>query len=284
MDTNGHLDWLSVTFSRDVDVTDLLPPSLAGYGFGQPNPGTLGYRIMVRNELGATLLLEGTERMGQHLILPASTLDEIRERQVSDQSLLRHLRAKEGRLSRLDVAVDILGSSLTRDTLVTAYEKGECKTLARAAIVIKDLHTPEGTFYIGKRSSDRFFRAYDKGAQLGISEAWLRLELECKRVVSRALGETMVNNDNTRAVINKAISQFADFPTVPDYGLALADRNATIPPIPRKMTNTMRWLIEQVAPAAARYDLEHPGDNVQTTFIAIWNMRKRELTGDDGSE
>jgi len=271
------VDWLAVTFPQSTHPLDLFPPALGGYPLKDAGQGALGYRVMLRNELGSVVLTEGTANMGLHVIMSGSVLEDVRLLGVTDRDLCHNVGVHKGRISRLDVAVDVLDTSLTRDDLVEQYSVGNVRTKARAAMVLKDLNTPEGTFYIGKRSSMRFFRAYDKGAQVHSEETWLRLELETKKLVAQAVGMTIAKEKNTRAVINRAIVTYVDFPTLPTFSEALAEQDATIPRVPRKMTNTLRWLIEQVVPAAARYDLMHPEQEVQKIVALAWEQEKRRL-------
>jgi phage replication initiation protein len=99
------------------------------------------------------------------------------------------------RLSRVDLAVDYYDGITTHDDFSLAYHAGEfvrqkrhknCKDMYPAYQIYGCVHTQRGldagiTHAIGSRTSDLYFRLYDKGRQLGDSKSpWQRAELEMK--------------------------------------------------------------------------------------------------------
>lgn len=280
MHTTGQLDWIAVTFQQARNIAQVLPRVIARLPFTETGPGPHGYAKMWKNGIGVVLLTDGKPEMGMHAIMTGETLSQIRELGVADRALCASIVAAQGKASRLDVAVDVYDGELTFDRLVWEYQNGRIKSPARAATVVKNLDTPEGTLYVGRRASNRLLRAYNKGAQVKDERAWLRLELECKKMVARAMVGAVAENDDTRAVINTAIRKFAEFPSVPEYQEALAQGNAKIPAVPRKMTNTYVWLMEVCAPALARYELDNPQDGVFDAFLTCYadaRQRQREI-------
>jgi hypothetical protein len=223
---------------------------------------------MSTNALGAIILSDGAPQMGIHTILTGETLEEIRALGVSDRDLALNAQEYAGRASRVDVALDIWEGTLKPNDLVREYVEGHCTTPARSAMSITDLIGSEDTMYVGKGGSNRLFRAYDKGAQVQSETAWIRLELECRKLVARNVLDTLADIPDTRAVVNAAIRTFVDFPRLPEYQTVLSGSNVLLPRVPRRMTNTYRWLMDVCAPALARYELEHPDDDVLHAFLA----------------
>ncbi len=94
--------------------------------------------------------------------------------------LIEFAEAREGRLTRLDVALDT--ERVTVDAARAAWEAGEFAGAGRrpTARLIDDLGCKSGrTLYVGKRGNDRFLRVYEKGLQLGqAASRWVRVEVE----------------------------------------------------------------------------------------------------------
>ncbi len=202
------------------------------------------------------------ERQGQFLVLSGDTLGVLRASGLPDREIIAHVLSAGGKPARVDVAIDLFASSITPADMATAYDQKRLKTPARRGIRTYGINDPDDTFYLGSGQSERFFRAYDKGAQLGIKdgEAWLRLELECKRLRARGLAHVLASADNTRQVINRAIGDYVQMPDNDEFSQALSDQSGSLPEQGRKLPNTLRWLIEQVDPAIARYETEHRSD------------------------
>jgi len=92
----------------------------------------------------------------------------------------------------------------------------------------------------------------------------------------------IAQHDNTRCVINAAIGGFVSMPDNPELTDALSDNNADIPPEPRQIHSTFRWLMEQVAPAMARYQQEHPEGDVLAALEAVYRAELgRRATTDE---
>jgi hypothetical protein len=271
MRTHAHLDWMAVTYPANTPIDGAVPAEVRVAPFDKIGPALYGYSVSMRNDNGALILSDGTAAQGVHVILPSDALLAARAEGLVDRELCRFVIDGGGRASRLDMAVDILDSRLSVAMLRKAYIGGKAETDARTGSEVANLLTPEDTLYIGSRSSYRFFRAYNKGAQVKHETPWLRLELECKRMVAAGMTEAMADSADPRQTINAAIRAYIDFPTLKTYQKALADCDAILPNIPRKMTATYRWLLEQVAPCLARYQFQHPDDQVDQAFVTAWH-------------
>lgn len=272
--STGHLDWFSVTYPRTVSPNEVLPSQISST-FKQEGHGFYGYEELWRNEHGVQVMAGGTEAMGIHMTVPARTLEEFRLAGLTDRMLMRHAIRYEGRATRVDLALNLWDGQTSVGDFAEAYRSGQLKTPGRAANHVKAINEPDETFYIGKRSSQRFLRVYNKAAEMGMvnGEAWLRLELECKKLQARAMAGTVAQYEDTRQVVNAALSSFVDWPANDEITQALASQDIELPVIGRKMTDTQRWLFEQVAPALARYETENPSLNT----LKLFDERVREF-------
>ena len=105
------------------------------------------------------------------------------------QDGLQALQAWEPR--RVDIALDTFGRECTHEKVLQAHRDGGFTTRGRPPALSQIIHedpTVGRTIYIGKRTSEKFVRAYEKGLQLAAgpvidgvpAEDWYRVELECK--------------------------------------------------------------------------------------------------------
>lgn len=125
------------------------------------------------------------------------------EKYINDQSCERlrsALLAHDGRISRCDLALDLMNGQRTVDDVENAYYDGlfsgngrppKCVRVEEKTRTKKGLpcRTAGDTLYVGSRQGGKYFRAYEKGKQLGDQDSkWLRLEVEYntnnKRVIS----------------------------------------------------------------------------------------------------
>lgn len=96
---------------------------------------------------------------------------------VDADSILAIMRDKAWRVTRLDIAFDMVGEAELWE-MVYVKAKAFCDKKNRKVqeIVAKTGHT----IYIGSRESERMVRIYDKGAQQKVDYLWTRLEMEYK--------------------------------------------------------------------------------------------------------
>lgn len=270
MNFQKHLDWISVTFPADKRPSDVFPLLEWGYA----GEGVHGYRSKYIDAVtGAVCFADGhTQDMGTHIQLSGSVLSELRESMgATDQALMAYISSQNGRCSRVDLALNIRGGKLTPATFYRAFTAGKIKSSARKASYIKGYKSGVTgmTFYAGNRQSDRFFRAYDKNAEQKQQnpEAWLRLELELKRLW--ALGaQGAVKEHGVTAVVNAQFEDFLQFDN-DEYKAAISGESAPIQEFGRQQNNTERWLMEQVSVSLARVSVSRTG------FLAEFMARVR---------
>jgi DNA relaxase NicK len=219
-------------------------------------------------------MLDGSQSMGVHLTLSGVALAALREAGLTDRALCQYAVDNNGKLARLDTAINIHGGKLTINDIEQAYRLKRAKTRASHGLRFTGLMTANDGLTLGSRTSDRYFRAYDKRAETGtVGDTWVRFELETKHKPAQNIALAVASQENTRAVINKSIKTYLDLPDLPEYVQALADDDATIERVPHKLSATLTWLIEQVVPAMDNYELEHP--NVDTLAIVVSALSQR---------
>lgn len=278
MSTNGHLDWISVTFPRDFSLAALSPE--AGE-FTRVGPGRYGYASLLVSPSGAQALADGTEVQGVHVILPGQTLEDMRSRGYSERALCEAIERHGGLTSRLDLALDMVSEPLSVSDFADAYEAGEFHTPAKSATRTQEVGGQGDTFYLGSRSSDRMLRIYNKAAQMGLTDgtAWLRLELECKKLRARALLGAVSRQSYTRAVVNAAIRDFLEWPN-DKYIAAVTAPDVDMPELTRKLPAFLNWLSTQVVPAAAKFQVMNPDQDVLAMFetMLVLELQRRYPT------
>jgi hypothetical protein len=128
-----------------------------------------------------------TTRRTNYCIYVALGHESIRDNEHG-RDIIRQATALGGKITRLDFSVDLCNDF----DFITYYRCLCCRhrhQTMQDKIGLPQLYTsPAGdTVYVGKRSSARFFRVYDKTAEirakkkLDIGFALTRYELECKR-------------------------------------------------------------------------------------------------------
>src|SRR6266567_4458855 len=171
-----------------------------------------------------------------------------------DTALVKLLADRHGYASRIDLTIDIHEGQLTPRKVYSALKKGALHVRADTYRFIegKKGDVQGDTLYIGAPKSDRQFRCYNKAAELGIvnGTAWLRLELELRRLRSNAAFQSAAHN-GVPATVNGHFGDFIDFQH-PEYVQAIAGEGVPPVDIPRRQSNRQRWLLGQVAQALAK--------------------------------
>ncbi len=162
----------------------------------------------------------------------------------SAERLLKHVRAQNSRVTRLDLAVDIMAG----DPLDVWFASGrqEVQTrLRKRSMLTSDTGT---TVYLGSRSSGRFVRVYDKAGQVGVPGPWVRVELELKG--DDADGTARYIFQEGVHVIPGTIRAVVDCPALPWWRAAF-EPHAAVWGAPKQTARPDRaaWISKQVVPA-----------------------------------
>lgn len=102
---------------------------------------------------------------------------------IEDWQAVKHLiQSLEGKVTRLDLAVDFLNGEYTVDDAVEFYKAGRFTSSGRAPCTSQAgdwLNQKERTLYIGKAKNGKVCRVYEKGHQLGnLNSDWTRYEVQ----------------------------------------------------------------------------------------------------------
>jgi len=271
MHTSGHLDWLEMTYPFGTSPDDTLPRELLQSTLKFAGKGSHGYQARLTNDQGVSVMLDGSSAQGVHVTLPGGVLWNLRELGATDKSLCEYVTANSGKISRLDTAVNIHAGDMTIGDLELAYRLCKARTKAHHGLRISGVHIANDGLTVGSRVSERYFRAYDKRAESGApGPRWIRLELEAKGNQAKNIASAIARSESARTVINKSIKMYVDFPTLDEYVAALADNDAAIDPVPRKLPAYLSWLMEQVAPSMAKYEREHPGVDTRAIINGVF--------------
>jgi len=181
----------------------------------------------------------------------------------------RQLAADRVRPTRVDLAVTVLHDEPQKSILELLPE---LKPEEHKLSAIIPLCAEGGTLYIGHRGSDAFGRLYDKGAQLGEQippRILWRYEVEYKRKLAEQAAAVFWSNrydqSDTRDFVVANVERFFREHEVPvpftsqDVDKASLVRYATRIEDDHR---TLKWLSEQVQPAALRLSLNGHHDAV----------------------
>lgn len=269
MDIKFTYDWISATGTKE---------NLFGFGnvfdigaeVGKRDADARhGYNRSQRYETGVvTMWHEHEDRMGMHVVISGSALRALTERGYPPDMVLRELKRLGCRVSRVDLAIDCFGSSLTSVNFGKEFRlpyKGKGRTPK-----ITPVGTPEDgwTIYVGSRSSDKFLRIYDKAKEQGdFKSDYVRIELECKGAMAHWLGETLPNQTTLEnyELASSIIKSMVNFSS-PAWSQALASSTVSFSAPKPSERDTFKWLIQSCAPALARVCEENPSRDILGEF------------------
>lgn len=271
--TSVTIDWISYTLPVGQGITwaleaPLLYPYLCDQAIGRhltwkPEIPLHGYtdRFVAVDIPGVSVMFSpAREDMGIHVVMSGSAL-----RRISGEEALQYAAYANGRITRLDVALDV-GVSFDFRGLYDACRAGLLDTKARKCSVIdSDSGT---TVYIGSRASESMLRVYDKAAEANLPSALTRLELEIKGQKANAVAQYLIKHG--LANIPAIIRAFCDWPTdkkwqqifesVPKLGLSK----------PEKTTDREKWIREQLRSALTRAMREDSPEVKELVALLYW--------------
>lgn len=261
-DSAVTIDWLSYTLPWNSPRIKRLTPEVSIEMIAERASGMIerwyaeramhGYRwqvVSVEKPGLRVMVSPRNHEMGVHVQFAGSALTG---ENVVDR--LAYALDSGGSVTRLDIAVDV-AQAWDIPALYELARDGGARTRTKKFSLITS--TEGTTFYAGSRTSQKYLRIYDKGAQLKTSRPWTRIELECKGDFAKGISN-LVRSDGL-VQIPAIIRGFLDFETVPVWNDTMQSQIERVS-LPRveKQSNTRGWLLEQVAPALAKYAEENP--------------------------
>ena len=213
-----------------------------------------GYALAWREPVNGVVVQFHPERedMGINVIFTGKALSSYSWREA-----LHAIMAYQGRVTRIDVSVDVHNPLFSADQLYRDFEAGLCETRAQTARLVES--TSGTTFYVGARSSEKFLRIYDKGGEQGEAqgEHW-RIELECKGSTAQFVAEVAL--DGLESVPVGIIQGYFNDPQNDAWMQAMGNAmNAIAVPSDKRRTDTEAWLMGLVAQTMAKVEKVRPG-------------------------
>jgi hypothetical protein len=179
--------------------------------------------------------------------------------------------------TRIDIAADLHNSEINIPYLYQLWGKGECRTKARTATLLRSMGETSGvTLYIGSRSSEAFLRIYDKAVETGTVGDWIRVECEYKGSKAQEIVNVLASSENWEIEIVSRLLGQADFPTYSNWMKALAEHPIETPRAKDTTANTLKWLIKIVAPTLARH-VALGKDTWLVWFMDEYRMRLKQF-------
>jgi phage replication initiation protein len=186
------VDWLNVTFPApalsQVGLIELLGRMMGRPVFGVPGRGLIGFQESLtlwakhgseKSAIGS-IAWGGDGQKGRWLL----QLTGVGCQLVRDWDGLRDLlESLDGKLTRVDLAVDFRDGEHTVDEAVQVYQDGGFQLSGRPPSTRIDGDWLGGkagrTFYVGSATNGKMLRVYEKGKQLGDqSSDWTRFEVQ----------------------------------------------------------------------------------------------------------
>lgn len=210
------LDWLEYTVPDGVPAANAVP-FLASDSWTHVPSGGNGYsRSLVYGSI--RILYGGQAGMGAHVVMSSKALGEVVEEcgVASGGELLDIVAVVGGRVSRLDLAFDLVNGDITVERLHAAAESGDCVTRFRTFRLVEDRLCTTGesrgkTLYLGTGKGDSLIRAYDKKSErlskgdasekvsAAALSAWLRVEYQFRHAAAERIA-TLLRLGGMRAV------------------------------------------------------------------------------------
>jgi hypothetical protein len=275
MNTRQTVDWISLTYPTEVALQNYPKLSTnihelaaaAGEimqvgGAFTPQRARHGYALVVQNQDGAALLWDSDKsRQGMHLSYSGTTLNG-----VDAPGVLGTHIGRGARITRLDIALDLLGAEMPVGMMAAALQarkdgdgaagapagNGHKPVLTNAqrwSLIESDSGT---TLYVGARSSTAFVRIYDKAAETGSDDRnpWWRVEVELKgaRAHKAAIALLRCGVSAARGIVRGVVH----FPGVPEWEFLIDYEQIMSFPSDTARRDTDYWLINSVAKTLAR--------------------------------
>lgn len=224
-----RFDWISVSFDTEpLDIPDKantptmtlthspFPAALVGAiapGGWEPTRGLPFYSRSYRARSKDTYLHVDNVSDGSCLLQVTG-----RNRAILGSPLMWDALAEAGRVTRLDVAWDIVPAPLEAQQL---YQDLRDELRAFGVYHRVDVSATGSTLYIGHRRSRRMVRIYDKPAEeTGLPEDSLRVEMQLNNRAARSWGQFIINGPRAYVpLVLEAVPMLRDT----EVGEAIAD-------------------------------------------------------------
>lgn len=249
--TTQQIDWISLTFPHSVKREDIFPDGLSTASHSQKSFNA--YDSAEAYEDGRILLWHTTrQEMGTHVVLSGRTCANLR---AELEAIINHCWAKGGKVVRFDVALNDRLSRVHPEHATELLRSGEKICRAKEYPVRNDPTLPGYSQYAGKFASETHVCIYDKSAEQGECGFEVRIEIRFKGKKADKAAHEYLRNKNAGALIKG----FLDFPNWKEWQEVIGSDAVSVP-AEKKDSNTVAWLLGQVAKSMAGQIYLNDGD------------------------
>lgn len=299
-DLQIKVDWLSFSF-LDVAFNAQSVMRFLGFlesDFTKLEKGSMGYRDMYKLQgYPLFVLSNGSENMGVFVscsgqsIYPllssfknTLTIDTpfgsaVEVQKIGNDTFIELLIAirKNGKLSRLDIAIDDIGCSyFTCDHVINLVKSGRCVSKFRNMQILKknkisDFEELGTTIYMGSRQSEIMLRIYDKRKEIiaktdnDVGYDWIRWELELKDNRANSVADLIIAKQNLGYIGIGILSNYVRFilsdderktrcsihPVWNKFCENVEPLSIYLKPFPKTIEQKRDWIKQQVMPTLA---------------------------------
>lgn len=273
---SATIDWLSFTFKEPADA--------ANYFALRPcsdpettTSGKFGYRYGHSCAHGVLRLTDlANSQMGTHYIYPGSALAALYNDGSSPFDVLRKALSCKAKVTRLDLAKDVTKEGIQLEEIWEAIQAGHYTGTSQAHSRIQS-DAGGYTIYIGSRTSEKFIRVYDKGAQLNNGQDWKRCEVELKGDVAKQVARIISQPSNSvGAVFDDLTRRMFDCQSVAWKSFRGDIVPLSVPKI-EKLADRETWIAQQVIGAALAHLKSHPDSQALYNLYRALDRHYRKL-------
>lgn len=242
----GNLDFITMS-SQDIDF---IPNDKLWGAKGKFSSNTLYAECYTTNHGAIVKYNPPDSNQGCCIVMSGQVLEKMREAGQSDSDILSWSYGNAKRITRLDWALTTDFSGLSPQKIEDGVRSGIIKTMGND-ILKYEKSSKRGamkgdTRYIGSRTSERFFRCYDKGLEMGnLSQALYRAEMEWKGRVPSYIAPRMIKDGVNRVGLANMLDYVAldNLDGVGGVLSQLGNRNPDdVPKIGKKETDFEKYL------------------------------------------
>jgi len=207
--------------------------------------------------------------MGRHVIFSGSCCDIIGD---NLKECLSYAITNQFQITRIDLATDVQNTNLSIQHGINLVMKGEVKTHAHKAPIIRDGMGRGLTLQIGVKGSSQFVRIYDKAAEMGIDGRWVRIETSYGKRKAQQATKTYLQG----ASVRKMVQGYVQFPLWRKWNYLLGAESVRVT-YTKTDTNTRKWLMTTVAKSIAKEMLFDDGEDFRVRLLQQINWEYRAL-------
>lgn len=282
MEVSANIDWISSTYKytdKRSERPRVLPDDhKAGYQVTKPKNG---YDTAIMYPSGAMEMWNSKyPKMGIHVSYSAQAIAHACENFGCEQWEVLDYLSETGKLSRLDIALDVRNVQIDIRQLHQDALNGKIKTRVQSIDYVESAKRGQEfgarTLYIGSmKKRKKLLRVYDKGMQLNLDDYLTRFELETHGEIARNAALSLLDNiDHMASTISGMIRGYADMSeSVPDEIFTSQSIKIALPKY--KRSNTAQWLIDTVAKTLAKE--VYTDYNVMESFMSRFKFEYEQI-------